>query len=140
MNCYKLHNHATMDEGKNPTPRIFQLHEAAELSQEIRDLIEALKDERQQPPCGILKSPDNTTSESTRGSTRELSMHERITQLISRMKFLAIALEHGSVSFTEADMHTASILYHNTMWEMFQISKEKSYCAKLDRQRWGQTE
>lgn len=113
-----------MDEGKNPTPRIFTISESDELCEEIRDLIVALKDEKQRS-CGILKSPDNTEKNS--------SLQERTTQLISRLKFLAIALEHGSVSFTEADMHIASILYHDTQWEMFQISKEKSYHAKLDR-------
>ena len=114
-----------MDEGKNPNPRIFTISEAAELSEEIRDLIDALKEEKQRS-CGMVRITDNTNRDSSRW--------ERTIQLISRMKFLAIALEHGSVAFTEADMHAASILYNDTVWEMFQISNEKSYHAKMDHQ------
>jgi hypothetical protein len=99
-----------MDEGKKPTPRIFTISEADELGDAIHDLIAALKYEKQRS-CGILKSPDNTE--------RDSSLHERTTQMISRLKFVAIALEHGSISFTEADMHVASILYHDTQLEMF---------------------
>jgi len=115
-----------MDDKKNPTPRIFTISEADELGDAIHDLITALKDEKKRS-CRILKSPDNTEKDS--------SMQERTTQLISRLTFVTIALEHGSVSFTEADMRTASILYHDTQLEMFKIYKEKPYHAKLDCQR-----
>lgn len=107
-----------MDEGKKSTPRIFTISDADELGDKIHDLIAALKDEKQRS-CGILKSHDNTDKDS--------SIHARITQLISRLKFVAIALEHGSISFTDADMHVASILYHDTQLEVFH--------AKLDHRR-----
>ena len=110
-----------MDEGKKLTPRIFTIPEVNELCDEIHDLIAALKDEKQRP-CGILKSLDNIKKDST--------MQDRTTQLISRLKFVTISLEHGSVPFTEADMCAASILYHDTQLEMFQISKEKLSHAK----------
>lgn len=115
-----------MDEGKKPTPRIFTISEADELGNVIHELIAALKDEKQRS-CEILKSPANTEIDS--------SIQERTTQLISRLKFVVIALEHGSISFTDADMHVASILYHDTQLEMFQITNEKSFHAKLDRRR-----
>jgi hypothetical protein len=79
-----------MDKGKKPTRRIFTISEANELCDKIHDLIAALKDENQHSG-------------------------ERTTQLISRLKFVAIALEHGSVSFTEADMRVASIIYHDIL-------------------------
>ena len=101
-----------MDEVKKPTPRIFTISEADELGDAIHDLIAALKDEKQRS-CRILKSHDNTEKDSS------------TTQMISRLKFVAIAIEHGSISFTESDMRVASILYHDTQLEMFH--------AKLNR-------
>jgi hypothetical protein len=108
-----LDKQAIMDEEKTTHPRIFKLDEAGELTNEIRDLIVALKKEKQRL-CGMVRKTHTTTEKDT-------LLQDRVSQFISNMKFLAIALEHGSVSFTEEDMRAASILYHNTEWEMFHV-------------------
>lgn len=55
----------------------------------------------------------------------QLTLQRKIHRCMS--VYHTIVLEHGSISFTESDMHVESIIYHDTQLEMFH--------AKLDRRR-----
>ena len=110
-----------MDEGKNPNPRIFMPSELHELQEYIKDFQEQMEDESTTLTC----------------PTTDIRQH--LAKLISTMSLLTTALKHSEI-LTESDMHSASITFHDTEWEFFQIMKEQSYLLKLERQQqWGQT-
>lgn len=99
----------TMDEGKNPNPRIYQQSEAGELIQEYSGSIEDVMDE--------LQYGDPPTTE---------AITEKLTQLHAKMRNLKATLENDA----NTDMHAASISYNDAMWEFYQILKEKSHIRK----------
>jgi hypothetical protein len=90
----------TMDEGKNPNPRIYQQSEAGELIQEYSGSIEDVMDELQ------YGDPPNTEA-----------ITEKLTQLLAKMRSLKATLENDA----NTDMHAASISYNDAMWEFYQI-------------------
>ena len=99
----------TMDEGKNPNPRIYQQSEAGELIQEYSGSIEDVMDELQ------YGDPPNTEA-----------ITEKLTQLLAKMRSLKATLENDA----NTDMHAASISYNDAMWEFYQILREKSHIRK----------
>jgi hypothetical protein len=103
----------TMDEGKNPNPRIYQQSEAGELIQEYSGSIEDVMDE--------LQYGDPPTTE---------AITEKLTQLLAKMRSLKATLENDA----NTDTHAASISYNDAMWEFYQILKEKSHIRKQQQQ------
>ena len=101
--------HQSMNEGKNPNPRIYQLSEAGKLIQEYSDFIEQMTDE--------LQHGDSTTE----------AIAARLTQLIANTRQLKAKLENDA---DNTDMYAASISFNDAAWEFYQIVREKYYIRK----------
>jgi hypothetical protein len=106
--CKRTTIQTTMDEGKNPNPRIYLQTEAGEFIEEFDDFIDQMTDE--------LQNGEPTTDSAT----------EKLTSLLANMRQLKTTLGNDD----KADMRAASISYNDAAWEFYQIMREKSYIRK----------
>jgi len=106
--CKRTTIQTTMDEGKNPNPRIYLQTEAGEFIEEFDDFIDQMTDE--------LQNGEPTTDSAT----------EKLTSLLANMRQLKTTVGDDD----KADMRAASISYNDAAWEFYQIVREKSYIRK----------